>query len=243
MALRNTGNSLGSQTALNRVMDTIYKGELASPAGRRNAWVDALFVDHAVLRIFWTNFHPVAPGVLYRSNHPTPGNLAAFTRQVGLRSVINLRGQAKNGSDALSRDAAARLGLDFYDMAMESRGAPQKDRILRLAEIYRTMRGPALVHCKSGADRAGLAAGLFVLINGGTAKAAMRQLSLRYGHIRQAKTGILDLFFATYASQAEGRKPFLDWVREDYDESALRAAFNKPGRIAGFINDRLLSRE
>jgi protein tyrosine/serine phosphatase len=224
-------------------MDTIYKGELVSRAGRRNAWVDALFVDHAILRILWTNFHTVAPGALYRSNHPTPGNLAAFTRKLGLQSLINLRGQAKNGSDALSRDTAARLNLDFYDMAMESRGAPHKDRILRLAEIYRTMRAPALIHCKSGADRAGLAAGLFILINGGTTRDALRQLSLRYGHIKQAKTGILDLFFATYAREAEGKKPFLDWVREDYDEAALRAAFKKSGSVAGFINDRILRRE
>jgi protein tyrosine/serine phosphatase len=224
-------------------MDTIYKGDVSTQAGRRNAWIDALFVDHAILRIFWTNFHAVEPGVLYRSNHPTPGNLAAFTRKTGLKTLINLRGQTKNGSDALSRDTAARLKLDFYDMAVESRGAPQRDRILRLAEIYRTMRAPALVHCKSGADRAGLAAGIFILINGGTAREAMKQLSLRYGHIRQAKTGILDLFFATYAREAEGAKKFLDWVREDYDENSLRAAHKKSGAIAGFINDRILFRE
>jgi protein tyrosine/serine phosphatase len=104
------------------------------------------------------------------------------------------------------------------------------------------MRGPGLVHCKSGADRAGLAAGLFVLIRGGTVAAAMRQLSWRFGHIRQSKTGILDDFFALYAKTGEGKKPFLDWVREDYDEDGLRAAF-KAGRVAGFINDRILARE
>jgi protein tyrosine/serine phosphatase len=132
--------------------------------------------------------------------------------------------------------------LDFYDMAVESRGAPHKDRILRLAEIYRTMRAPALIHCKSGADRAGLAAGLYVLIQGGTTREAMRQLSWRFGHIRQSKTGILDAFFATYARDGEGKKPFLDWVGEDYDEEALRAA-HKSGALAGFLNDVLLRRE
>jgi protein tyrosine/serine phosphatase len=223
-------------------MDTIYKGDLATPSGRRNAWLDALFVDHAFLRIFWTNFATVEPGVLYRSNHPTPGNLAAFTRKVGLKTLINLRGEAKNGSDALSRDMAKRLNMDFYDMALESRGAPQKDRILRLAGIYNTMRKPALIHCKSGADRAGLAAGLFVLISGGTVAAATRQMSLRYGHIKQSKTGILDMFFELYARDGEGKKPFLDWVRDDYDETALRASY-KAGSIAGFINDKILARE
>lgn len=223
-------------------MDTIFKGDLSTPAGRRNAWLDALLVDHAFLRILWTNFHAVKPGVLYRSNHPTPGNLAAFVRKTGIKTLINLRGQAKNGSDALSREAAARLGLDFHDMAVESRGAPHRDRILRLAGIYETMRAPALIHCKSGADRAGLAAGLFILLEGGTVEAALQQLSLRYGHIAQSKTGILDAFFHTYKHQGEGRKKFLDWVREDYDEAALRARF-KTSKLADFVNDRILARE
>lgn len=223
-------------------MDSIYKGDLSSGAGRRNAWVDALFVDHAIFRLLWTNFAAVEPGRLYRSNHPTPGNLAAFTRRVGLCSLINLRGRTRSGSDALSRDTAARLGLEFHDIALESRGAPQKDRILRLAGIYREMRAPALIHCKSGADRAGLAAGLYILINGGSAAQAARQLSLRFGHIRQSKTGVLDRFFLTYAREGEGRKPFLDWVREDYDEDRLRAA-QKSGKLAGFLNDFLLRRE
>jgi len=223
-------------------MDTIYKGDLASKRGRRNAWIDALFIDHAIFRLVWTNFAAVEPGVLYRSNHPTPGNLAAFTRKFWLQSLINLRGQAKNGSDALSRDTAQRLGLDFYDMAFESRGVPHKDRILRYADIIAHMRAPALIHCKSGADRAGLAAGLFVLIRGGTVEEALKQLSLRFGHIRQAKTGILDEFFRLYQRTGEGKKPFLDWVREDYDENALRAAF-KAGKVAEFINAAVLRRE
>ncbi|HUM08313.1 MAG TPA: tyrosine-protein phosphatase [Acidocella sp.] len=223
-------------------MDTIYRGDLTTKRGRRNAWIDALFIDHAVFRLVWTNFAAVEPGVLYRSNHPTPGNLAAFTRKFGLKSLINLRGQAKNGSDALSRDTAQRLGLDFYDMAFESRGVPHRDRILRYADIIAHMRGPALIHCKSGADRAGLAAGLFVLIRGGTVEEALKQLSLRFGHIKQAKTGILDEFFRLYQRTGEGKKPFLDWVREDYDETALRAAF-KAGMVAEFINAKVLGRE
>jgi hypothetical protein len=83
---------------------------------------------------------------------------------------------------------------------------------------------------------------VFLLMRGATAKRAMAELSLRYGHIRQARTGILDRFFELYQAEAEGKKGFLDWVREDYDEEALRGAF-KAGRVAGFINDRLLARE
>jgi protein tyrosine/serine phosphatase len=195
-----------------------------------------------VFRLAWSNVAAVAPGRLYRSNHPTPRGLQRLTRRLGLKTVINLRGQTRSGSDALSRDAAARLGLDFIDMALESRGAPQRDRIQRLHEIYRTMRAPALIHCKSGADRAGLAAGLHVLFEGGSAAEAMRQLSLRFGHIRQARTGILDAFFLHWQREGEGRKPFLDWVTQDYDEMALRRDFHANG-LASFVNDWVLAHE
>ena len=89
------------------------------------------------------------------------------------------------------------------------------------------MEEPALIHCKSGADRTGLAAGLWLMAQGRPVEEALDQLSLRFGHVAAARTGILDAFFRTYAAfvKDNGPKPFLDWVREDYSEDALRAAF------------------
>ena len=223
-------------------MNTIFKGDLSSNSGRAIAWIDALFIDHAVFRLFWSNLAPVVPGKAYRCNHPTPARLARLTQHLGLRTLINLRGPTGNGSDALSREAAQRLGLDFVDLALESRGAPQRDRILRLHDVYTRLRGPALIHCKSGADRAGLASGLVILFEGGSARQALRQLSLRFGHVRQAKTGILDAFFLRWQREGEGRKSFLDWVREDYDEAELRRDFHANG-LASFVNDWVLAHE
>ncbi|WP_193540139.1 protein-tyrosine phosphatase family protein [Rhodopila globiformis] len=220
----------------------MFNGDLTTAKGRLVAWIDSLFIDHAVFRLVWSNLAPVIPGRIYRCNHPTPARLRRMTRRLGLRTLINLRGKTQSGSDALSREAARELGLAFHDMSFESRGAPQRDRILRLHEIYRSMPTPAIMHCKSGADRAGLAAGLMVLFNGGTAAEAMRHLSLRFGHIRQSRTGILDAFFLQFQREAEGRKPFLDWVREDYDEAALRRQFHANG-LASFINDWVLAHE
>ena len=156
--------------------------------------------------------------------------------------MINLRGATGTGSYYLARDATLKLGLEYVDLSLESRGAPQRDRILRLHDIYRAMPGPGLVHCKSGADRAGLAAGLCLLFEGGSARDALRQLSWRFGHIRQARTGILDAFFMRYQRDGEGRKPFFDWLDQDYDEAALRRDFHANG-LASFINDWVLAHE
>ena len=220
----------------------MFKGDLATSAGRRRAWIDSLFIDHAVLRLVWDNVAEVVPGRLYRCNHPTPARLARAQRRYGLRTLINLRGERFCGSDALSREAAAHLGMTHIYMAFESRGAPHRERILRFHDIYRRLDTPAMMHCKSGADRAGLAAGLAVLFEGGTAKDALVQLHWRFGHIDRSPTGILDAFFIHYATVAEGRLPFLQWVAEEYDEVALRRDFKANG-LARFVNDRLLARE
>jgi protein tyrosine phosphatase (PTP) superfamily phosphohydrolase (DUF442 family) len=217
-----------------------FRGDIAVQRGA--AWRDSLFVDHALFRLVWTNFATVIPGRLYRSNHPTPRHLAAARRRLGLTTLINLRGPRFCGSDALSREQAQRLGLRHVDMAFESRGAPHRDRILRFHDIFRGLDGPALMHCKSGADRAGLASGLAILFDGGTAAEALKQLSWRFGHWKSARTGVLDAFFLRYAREAEGRIGFVDWVRTEYDEDRLRHDFRANG-LASFITDRVLRRE
>jgi len=192
--------------------------------------------------LVWHNFAEVIPGRLYRSNHPTPGYLAWVVRRYGIRTLVNLRGDKPNGSNTLSLDAARRLGLAHEFLAFESRGAPHRDRILRFHDLYRRMATPALIHCKSGADRAGLAAGLAILFEGGNAANALSQLSWRFGHFNHSRSGILDAFFVTYATHGEGRIPFLDWVRTEYDENTLRQNFAAHG-LATFLNDRVLRRE
>ena len=220
--------------------------EAGQPSGRpgRRIWLNSLFIDHAALRLGWRNWSAVEEGRLYRSNHPLPWQLRQAARRSGLRTVINLRGERETcGSDRLGRAEAAALGLAHVDAPFESRGAPHRDRVLRLAEIYRAMAEPALIHCKSGADRTGLAAGIWLLLQGRPPEAALAQLSLRFGHVRQGRTGILDAFFLLYAEAARRRpKPFLDWVRDDYDEAALRESF-RARPWADLVVDRVLRRE
>ncbi len=220
----------------------MFSGDISTGSGRLAAWADSLLVDHAMFRLAWSNFAVVIPGKLYRCNHPTPGRLAALQRRYNLTTLINLRGHRQCGSDALSRRAAGQIGLAHIDMAFESRGAPHRERILRFADIYRRLQGPTLMHCKSGADRAGLASGLAILFEGGSADQALAQLSWRFGHFSRARTGILDAFFRLYAHEAEGRVAFLEWVEAYYDENGLRQAF-KASRMANLLTDVVLNRE
>ena len=78
----------------NSRMDSIFKGDLSTATGRAVAWIDSLFVDHAVFRLAWSNLEPVVPGKIYRCNHPTPLlACAGWQRRLRLRTLINLRGR------------------------------------------------------------------------------------------------------------------------------------------------------
>lgn len=215
---------------------------LTRVSDKGKAWLNSLFIDHAIFRLVWTNFDTVIPGKVYRCNHPTPRRLRSLVHRYKIKTLVNLRGHRYCGSDALSRTESKKLGLDFYDLPFESRGAPHRDRILRLADTYSKMEFPILIHCKSGADRAGLVSALIMLLEERPVRQAMKQLSWKYGHFKHSRTGILDAFFMLYAQQTQEKQNFLDWVRHDYNEQELRSLF-KVSKLSSFINDQILHRE
>jgi len=66
---------------------------------------------------------------------------------------------------------------------------------------------------------------------------------LKYGHIRQAHTGILDYFFERYLEDnAERPIAFFDWVETVYDPDELKRTFQSKG-WANRIVDSVLRRE
>jgi protein tyrosine/serine phosphatase len=101
-----------------------------------------------------------------------------------------------------------------------------------------------LMHCKSGADRAGLMSVLYRFLHEGVPlKEATRELSFKYGHIRQADTGILDYFFESYlADSAAAPMSFFDWVDTVYDPDELKRTFRSKG-WANRLVDSVLQRE
>ena len=98
------------------------------------------------------------------------------------------------------------------------------------------------MHCKSGADRAGLMSALFLILNKNiSVQEAKRQLSFKYLHLKHAKTGILDAFFENYIKE-NNNKSFLKWVREDYDPKKVKASF-KVKKLSEIISSYFLRRE
>jgi protein tyrosine/serine phosphatase len=212
-------------------------------AGQRlRAWANMLLVDHGIFRLAYLNAHRVTPR-LWRSAQPAPHQIAGFAR-LGVKTIVNLRGGREHGSWPLQKEACERHGIRLVDFILRSRGAPDRETILSARAFFDSLEEPALVHCKSGADRAGFFSALYLLLHEELPPdEAMRQLSLRYGHFRFAKTGILDAFFEAYRREGEAEGiSFLDWVETVYDPERLEREF-KPGLISSLIADRLIRRE
>lgn len=158
--------------------------------------------------IYDGNFHAVENHVLYRSAQPDKAELASYARQYGLKAVLNLRG-AHPGTDWYDREVAASraLGLQHYDYPLSAKRFVTSRQIADLLQIIGDAPKPLLIHCQSGADRAGLVAALFrYAVTDATAAEADRQLSLVYGHFPYltSRSGAMDdSFWAFVAMRRE----------------------------------------
>ena len=204
--------------------DTAQTLPSLSADDRRTGERHMFWQDHGVLRTFWTNFGEVAPGV-YRSNYPSDGRLERY-RDLGIKAVLTLRGKFKSHHYLLEADTCKRLGLDLYALALSARQAPAREMLQEVFKVFDEIDRPFLIHCKSGADRAGLVSALYLLDQGATVAEAKKQLSLRFIHLKFTKTGILDLLLETYEARlTSGPIGIRDWVAQEYDAEALQKNF------------------
>ena len=204
-------------------------------------WYELMAKDHGFLRLRWHNLHQI-DDEMWRSNQPTPKRIEQ-AKALGIRTIINLRGPRNDGGWRLEAEACDRLGLNLIDFTARSRAAPDKQMLHDTKALFEAIEGPALLHCKSGADRAGLMSALYLLIHKGRPAAeALEQLAWRYLHVKQAKTGLLDAFIKAYMPyEAEGMELF-DWIDNVYDPDVLQAGFMSRGWANRLVDD-LLRRE
>ena len=217
--------------------------DFSTLAGRARAYWDFFWGDHAFLRLGFSNAHWLGPDMI-RTNHPWPFQLAWWKKR-GLKTVINLRGGPHSAHYQVEKDACERLGLTFVDAPMGSREVPSRERVLHAKHVFETIEYPALMHCKSGADRAGIMAVLYRHFHlGESIRDSMRELGIRTLHVSAGKTGVLGYTFERYLEEAEPQGiSFIDWVMSDaYDPVKIKADF-QAGWWATMLTDKLLRRE
>lgn len=199
--------------------------DISTPRSRRAAkWHFYLF-DHGFLRGLWTNQYEIAPGV-WRSNQPSPARLRKLA-DMGIKTILNLRGQDKFSFYLFEREACESLGITLIDRKIYARNLIGPKAYLELFDIFDRLEKPFLLHCKSGADRAGLVSALWLLDQeGASVDEARAMLSLKYAHLKRTKTGLMDHIIDCYAADtAQTPMPIRQWFAEVYDHRALIASF------------------
>lgn len=163
---------------------------IAALIGSIKIGIVAVGVTAASIGSYWGliqyhgNFHTVQEGAFYRSAQLAKDELHDVVRDHGIRSILNLRG-AHPGQSWYDEEVAAsvELGVAHYDYGLSAHRIVTGKQIADLLGIIRDAPKPLLVHCKSGADRAGLISALYRFAEeGANATEADGQLSLVYGH-------------------------------------------------------------
>ncbi|WP_136440844.1 tyrosine-protein phosphatase [Pacificoceanicola onchidii] len=201
--------------------------DISTPAERRKAvWHYHLF-DHAILRTFWTNFWPVAPDV-WRSNQPTHGRFKKYAA-MGIKTVINLRGEDKFAHYLFEKESTDALGLTLVNTKLWAREAAPRRRIVAVIDALRAAEKPLLFHCKSGADRAGFVSALYLLVfENAPVEEAKKQLSLKFIHLDFTATGVQDYILEIYEARLVlGQIGFEDWIRTEYEAKPIQAAWER----------------
>ena len=125
------------------------------------------------------NFHVVMAGQVYRSSRMSPGTLDRVIQAHGIKSVLSLIGPSLSESNAVRR-----TGGTYFDVSLSDRHEVTDAQMGQIVALLRTAPKPVLIHCKSGADRTGLAAALYhYVIEEQPAGKADNALTLFYGHM------------------------------------------------------------
>jgi protein tyrosine/serine phosphatase len=231
--------------------DLITREHYATRLGRVRAWISLFLGDHGFLRACYDNSHAITEK-MWRTYQPSPRKIEEWADR-GIKTVINLRGKRigdkQDGLYLLEEEACEKAGINLVSFRAFSRQTPSKEFIFGMKELFDKIEYPAILHCKSGADRAGISSVLFLFLHEGKSlDEAMEQLSHRFGHIKSGKTGVLDFFFDHYVEFADKENVtpnadhFLHWVEHHYDPEDIQRRF-KPGIYGNILTEFVLRRE
>ncbi len=147
-------------------------------------------------------------------------------KKLGGKTVVNLRGGRDLPQNRLERERCELLELNFCNIPMAATMPPNKESLLELIALFKEGNGPFLLHCKSGADRTGLIAGVFCMsMLGASAQDAKKNLNIKYLHFGFGKKAILRAFFDFHIASNNSGLKFEHWLQTIYSADKLREFF------------------
>ena len=218
-------------TVLNDILrsrQATFGPDLTTKNDRQLALAHLRYFDHGILRDRWTNLEQITAGV-WRSNQPNPCQIAHYA-SIGIKTILSLRGAGNSSHYLLEKEACSAQGVRLVALSLNARKAAPKERYLALLDLFETIEHPFLFHCKSGADRTGLAAVFYLLhMENVPLSIARKQLGLKYIHIRWLKTGVLDKILDAYAADINrnGSIQLRHWIEHNYDPDQITRSFKR----------------
>lgn len=168
------------------------------------------------------NFHEIDKGKYYRSAQLTGPEFSYAIEELGIKTIINLRGENKHRSWYQDEVATAqRYNVALINIGMSATRLPHKKDIQKLLEAFKTAERPLLIHCQGGADRTGEASAIYQMLYMKKSKSdALKMLTLKYFHIEKKMPAkryfIKDLWQGA------------SWALNDYDPCSGKYKYYNP---------------
>ncbi len=172
-------------------------------------------------------FFPVVEGKIYRSAQLSGHRLQHIIAEKKIRAIINLRGKDEDGAwYQMESDIARQNNVKIFNIRLPAHDLPAYTRLNELFDTLCASPRPLLIHCWRGADRAGMASALALIIEGESSlEEAKKQFSWRYG-VAPFLDSVGNLVFSEYETWLKNRKlahslPNLTrWIRQEYTDNA-----------------------
>ncbi|MFO1370921.1 MAG: tyrosine-protein phosphatase [Candidatus Competibacteraceae bacterium] len=125
--------------------------------GRPDSWATPLEVSGVA------NLHKVS-SFIYRSAQPTHEGIKNLEKEIGIKTVINLRAFHSDANEIKG------TGLLNKELSVKTWRIEDEDIINLLNILKKSENGPFLIHCQHGADRTGIMVAMYRIVEQGWTK-------------------------------------------------------------------------
>jgi hypothetical protein len=167
--------------------------------------------------------YPVIESRIYRSAQLSDNALEKIINEKGIRTILNLRGKDTDSSwYADESRMAGDMNVKLFDVRLLSDELPRYRKLAAILFILQTAEKPILIHCRRGADRAGLVSALALALEQDSPLSEVKkQFSALYGVLpfyRSAGPAFFSQYeqWLTKNGKIHDRAALMEWIRHGY---------------------------